>query len=266
MKPYSPPRLRVTGLPLDTGDADWAAAKVREVLASAAPSWLHVVTMNAEMAIQASGHQALARIIGEAGLVLPDGSGVVWAAARRGVPVRKLAGVAFVDTIAASCAATGKGLYLLGAAPGVAAAAAEVLRTRHPGLTIAGTRDGYFTDAEEPAVIEGIRASGAAALLVALGVPRQELWIDRHRRGLGVRVAMGIGGSLDVISGRLQRAPGWMIRLHLEWLYRLVQEPWRWQRMATLLPRFIRAAVAAEKQERYTLEADPGERQGPPTA
>ena len=244
-------RIAVTGLPLDTGDVDWAEAQVREHLAGQG-GCLHIVTMNAEMAIQAADNADLAAIILAAGLVLPDGSGVVWAAARRGRPVRKMAGVAFVEAIARACVATERSLYLLGAAPGVAAAAAEVLQTRYPRLAIAGIRDGYFAPETEPEVLAAIRESGAGALLVALGVPRQEVWISRHGAALGIQVAMGVGGSFDVISGRLQRAPGWMIRLHLEWLYRLVQEPWRWKRMASLLPRFVRAAIASESRERYT--------------
>lgn len=250
------PRIAVTGLPLDTGDAAWAEGVVRERL-QGSTDLLHIVTMNAEMAIQAADNASLADIIRGAGLVLPDGSGVVWAAARRGRPVRKMAGVGFVESIARACVATNRGLYLLGAAPGVAEAAAEVLRTRHPGLAIAGVRDGYFSAGEETAVLEEIRRTGAGALLVALGVPRQEVWIRQHAAALGVQVAMGVGGSFDVISGRLQRAPGWMIALHLEWLYRLVQEPWRWKRMATLLPRFVRAAIASERRERYTGQGDP---------
>ncbi|MBM3266109.1 MAG: WecB/TagA/CpsF family glycosyltransferase [Candidatus Sericytochromatia bacterium] len=244
------PRLRVLGIPVDPIDATRAARLVARHLADGTP--IQVVTINAEMAMNTRADPALAAVIGQAGLVLPDGSGVVWAARRRGARVRKLPGVEFIHEICAACARAGRPLYLLGAAPGVAQAAAEVLAARHKGLEIGGVRDGYFKPEEEDAVLEAIREARPGALLVALGVPRQEFWIARHQAALEVPVAMGVGGSFDVLSGRLRRAPGWMRALHLEWLYRLIQEPWRWKRMLTALPTFAILALASEKQERYT--------------
>lgn len=244
------PRLSVLGMPVDPVDPVRAARIVARHVESGTP--LQVVTINAEMAMAARENADLAVVIRGAGLVLPDGSGVVWAARRRGCKIRKLPGVEFIHELCAVAARARRPIFLLGAAPGVAAAAAEILAARHKGLAIAGVRDGYFTPDQEPEVLEQIRQARPAVVMVALGVPRQEFWIARHLPELGVPVAMGVGGSFDVLSGRLKRAPGLMRKLHLEWLYRLVQEPWRWKRMLSALPTFAILALASERHERYT--------------
>src|SRR5581483_2598296 len=126
---------------------------------------------------------------------------------------------------------TGLGIYLLGARPGVAAAVADWVKAHHPQTEVKGFRDGYFKPEEEPEVIRQIAASGASVLLVAFGAPRQDLWIRRHLRQTGVKVAMGVGGLFDFYSGRIPRAPVWMREIGAEWLYRFIQEPRRmWRR------------------------------------
>lgn len=241
-------RSDVLGLPVDALSLESVLSRVGQHLSSRQP--LRVVTINAEMAMQAHADPELAEIIRGAGLVIPDGSGVVWALRRRGQHVSKLAGVDFVRHLARTCAEGGHRLYLLGAAPGVAAAAAEALTRQAPGLTIAGVRDGFWKPEDEPAVLEAIRATRPDVLLVALGVPRQEKWIARHQEALGIPVAMGVGGSFDVFAERVQRAPAWMQRLHLEWLFRLYQEPWRWRRMAGTLPRFAWLVLRGAKERK----------------
>jgi N-acetylglucosaminyldiphosphoundecaprenol N-acetyl-beta-D-mannosaminyltransferase len=241
-------RSDVLGLPVDPLGLDEALSRVSQHLSDRQP--LRVVTINAEMAMQALADPELAAIIRGAGLVIPDGSGVVWALRRRGLQVAKLAGVDFVRHLARTCAAGGHRLYLLGAAPGVAAAAAEVLQRLNPGLAVVGVRDGFWQPDEEPAVLEAIREARPDVILVALGVPRQEKWIARHQEALGVPVAMGVGGSFDVFAERVQRAPAWMRRLHLEWLFRLYQEPWRWRRMAGTLPRFAWLVLRGAKERK----------------
>lgn len=244
------PRLSVLGMPVDPVDPTRAARIAARHVESGSP--LQVVTINAEMALAGRENPELGTVIRNAGLVLPDGSGIIWAARRRRCKVRKLAGVEFIQELCAVAARAKRPIFLLGAAPGVAEAAAEILAARHKGLEIGGVRDGYFTPEQEPEVLQQIRLAAPAVLLVALGVPRQEFWIAQHQAELGVPVAMGVGGSFDVISGRLKRAPGWMRASHLEWLYRLVQEPWRWKRMLTALPTFAIHALASERHERYT--------------
>jgi N-acetylglucosaminyldiphosphoundecaprenol N-acetyl-beta-D-mannosaminyltransferase len=140
-------------------------------------------------------------------------------------------------------------VFLLGGAEGIAEAAAERLREAVPGLEVAGTQHGYFGPEDEPALIARIRDARPAVLFVAFGIPRQEKWIRAHMDELGVPVCIGIGGSLDVISGRLQRAPVWMRRCGLEWLFRVCQEPWRLPRLKALPQMAWLALKAALKGE-----------------
>lgn len=239
-------RSDVLGLPVDPLGLDEALSRVGEHLRDRKP--LRVVTINAEMAMQAHADPELGAIIRETGLVIPDGSGVVWALRLRGHRVAKLAGVDFVGHLARYCTAGGHRIFLLGAAPGVAETAAAVLKDLNPGLAIAGIRDGFWKPEEESAVLDAIRETRPDVILVALGVPRQEKWIARHQEALGIPVAMGVGGSFDIFARRIRRAPQWMQRLHLEWLFRLYQEPWRWKRMAGTLPRFAWLVLRGVKE------------------
>jgi N-acetylglucosaminyldiphosphoundecaprenol N-acetyl-beta-D-mannosaminyltransferase len=151
-----------------------------------------------------------------------------------------------VDTVvrvAALAAERGYRLYLLGAAPGVAEEAARRLVDAHPGLVIAGTYAGSPAPEEEDAIVARITAAAPDVLFVAYGAPKQDLWIARNLERLRVPVVMGVGGAFDFISGRARRAPAWMQRMGLEWLHRLIHQPWRWRRMLAL-PRFLFAVVA----------------------
>jgi N-acetylglucosaminyldiphosphoundecaprenol N-acetyl-beta-D-mannosaminyltransferase len=162
------------------------------------------------------------------------------AARRLGRPLaERVAGSDLVYHLAGLAARLGQRLFLLGAAPGVAAEAAGILQARYPGLIIAGTYAGSPASAENDALVARINGNAADILYVAYGAPRQDIWIARNRMTLStVRVAIGVGGALDFITGRAVRAPLWLQRLHLEWLHRLWREPWRWRRMLAL-PRFI---------------------------
>ncbi|MDH5536877.1 MAG: WecB/TagA/CpsF family glycosyltransferase, partial [Betaproteobacteria bacterium] len=145
----------------------------------------------------------------------------------------------------------GLSLYLLGARPGVAAAVAENARKRVPQLAIAGHRDGYWAEQDEQSVVSAIRASGADILLVAMGAPRQELWIAKNAPRLGVKVALGVGGLFDFYAGRVARAPLWLRELGLEWTYRLLQEPRRmWRRYVIGNPLFLWRAWRWARGER----------------
>ncbi len=229
-------RGNVLGFPVDAVPSNEALLRVQEACESGSP--LLVVTLNAEMSMQGLRDPELGEVLRQAGLVLPDGSGVVWALRSRGIPVSKLAGVDFLVETAAWAAREHRRVYLLGGAPGIADRAAEELKNRFPGLLVAGTRDGFFQTDQNDSVVETIRASGADILWVALGVPRQEKWLQVHLGATGAHVGVGVGGSFDVLAGKVNRAPGIFQKWHLEWLYRLLQEPWRWQRMCSTLPQF----------------------------
>ena len=183
-----------------------------------------VVTPNAEIAYEALHDENMRTLLNSAELMLPDGAGVVLASKILKTPLKqKVAGVDFADGLLGVLETTGQSLYLLGSKPGVGELAAQKMMQKHPKLKIAGIADGYFQD--ETPVIDKINASGADVLFVCLGAPKQEQFMARHQKALHVKLMAGLGGSLDSFAGTVKRAPKWMIRLNLEWLYRLIKEP-----------------------------------------
>lgn len=149
----------------------------------------------------------------------------------------RVSGVDIVVRLAQVSAQTGVRLYLLGAQPGVAEEAAERLQTRFPGVHIAGCQHGYFPPEAEADIVRQIREAQPDVLCVAMGIPKQEKWIDRHRDALKVPVSIGVGGTFDVLSGRVRRAPLWMQRMGMEWLWRVGHNPRKISKVM-LLPRF----------------------------
>lgn len=201
----------------------------------------YCVTPNAEMAYEALHDQDFCALLNGADLVLPDGAGVVLGAKILKTPLKqKVAGIEFAQNLLPILAETGAKLYLLGSKPGVAEQAAEKMLQKHPTLQICGMQDGYFKD--EEAVIAKINEAEADVLYVCLGAPKQEKFMQRHQADLKVKLMIGLGGTLDGIAGTVKRAPKWMIKLQLEWLYRLIKQPKRLGRMMRL-PKFIFAAV-----------------------
>ena len=172
------------------------------------------------------------QVLQQSSRVLPDGIGVNVGCRMQGVAMRSnLNGTDLFPRLCETLAATGQSIYLLGAQPGRAEATARAMQEKFPGLQVAGTRHGYFGADEDEAVIEAINASGADMLLVAMGAPRQELWLAKHDEALQVPVRMGVGGLFDYYSGSIPRAPLWMREIGLEWVWRLLQEPGRmWKR------------------------------------
>lgn len=207
------------------------------------PEASYCVTPNAEMAYEALYDESFRAILNEASLVLPDGAGVVLGAKILKTPLKeKVAGIDFAANLLGVLEETGGRLYLLGGKPGIAEQAAENMKKTHPKLCICGTADGYFRD--EAPVIARINEARADVVFVCLGAPKQERFMHDHRAELNVRLMIGLGGSLDGFAGTVRRAPKWMIRLQLEWLYRLLREPSRIGRMMRL-PKFVFAAWRA---------------------
>jgi N-acetylglucosaminyldiphosphoundecaprenol N-acetyl-beta-D-mannosaminyltransferase len=199
----------------------------------------HVITLNAEIVYQAQNDPELLRIINSADLVTPDGIGIVWAGRRLGYPFEeRVSGIDMLYLICSQAPRENWKIYFLGAAPGVADEAARQLTHTYPGINICGTHNGYFSEEQLPSIIEEIKALQPDILFVALGAPGQEYWINRFRPSLMVPVAIGVGGSFDVIAGIKSRAPEWMIRANLEWLFRLLKEPSRFKRQLAL-PKFV---------------------------
>ncbi len=193
----------------------------------------YVVTPNPEFILSARKDETFRSVLNGADLALPDGIGVVYAAKILGRPLKGRApGVDFAQGLMERMAKTGDKLFLLGAKPGVAEQAAENLRRAHPNLNICGTHDGYFK--EDGPVVEAIKCAEADVIFVCLGAPKQELWMADNGPKTGARLAVGLGGCLDVFAGNVQRAPEAWQKAGLEWLYRLIKEPSRIGRMAKL--------------------------------
>lgn len=205
-----------------------------------------VVTPNAEIVQQARSDPEFAALIAQADLVLPDGVGVVYASKILGRPLKgRVPGVDFAGALMDRMAKLNKRLFLLGAKPGVAEEAARRLAAQHPGLTVCGVHDGYFR--EDAPVVQAIREAGADVVFVCLGAPKQEKWAAAHGGETGARLLVGLGGSLDVFAGQVDRAPESWQRLGLEWLYRTIRQPSRFKRVAKL-PGFLLSAVGARFQ------------------
>lgn len=240
----------ILGFPVATAGLVAIDGWLRSVLLSDERNCRHVVTLNPEYVMAARRNPQFAAALREADLATADGVGIVLAArAMHGIAIPRITGVELVERLAALSAETQAGLFLLGAAPGVADQAAAQLSERIPGFAVAGTwAEGSPKPADDDETLRRIEASGAAAVLVAYGAPAQVLWIARNHEALaqrGARLAIGVGGSFDYLSGSVARPPGWLRRLGLEWLFRLVREPWRWRRQ-TVLPLFAaRVAIAA---------------------
>ena len=228
-------RINVLGVGFDNVTMDEAVDRGMELLHS--PGTHCVVTPNPEIVQVCRENLAARQAVNGADLVLPDGIGVVKGAKMLGTPLKeKVPGIEFAAGLMERMAAEGRSLYLLGAKPGVAETAGEKLAAKYPGLKIAGTQDGYFQ--EDGPVVEAIRQSGADCVFVCLGAPKQELWMSRHGQATGARLLCGLGGSLDVFAGVVERAPKFWSDHGLEWFYRLCKNPWRAKRMMKL-PLFL---------------------------
>ena len=232
-------KIDVMGLKFDSMTMDEALSRAEALLRGDKAAY--VVTPNAEIAYEALHDGQLREMLNGADLMLPDGAGVVLASKLLRTPVKqKVAGVDFAAELLGILERNGQSLYLLGGKTGIGELAAQKMLEAHPQLRIAGIADGYFQD--EAPVIAKINASGADALFVCLGAPKQERFMVQHQQELHVHLMAGLGGSLDAFAGTVQRAPAWMIRLNLEWLYRLIREPKRFRRMLRL-PKYLWAVM-----------------------
>ena len=205
----------------------------------------HVVTSDANAILRAQEDVEYAGIMRRAHLITPDGYGVIWGARLLNLPIyERVTGVDMVTGICEKAAQHGFSIYILGSAPGIASTAAQKLLEKYPGMRVAGTQHGFYEKegTKEEDVVARIREAKPDVLFVAFGIPKQEKFIARHLQDLDVPVCLGVGGSFDVYSEKLKRAPSYIQRSGLEWLYRVWQEPWRWKRMS-YVPRFMAFAL-----------------------
>lgn len=239
-------RIEVLNVKIDVVTMKEAVSRVEGFIAEKKPHL--VVTPNAEMIMMANQDKDFAQIINGADLVVPDGAGVVWAARYNGdVMPERVAGYDLVQHVLVEAASKKYRIYMLGGAPGIVDRAKEAAEKRYPGVNIVGTRHGFFTKQEEPEIVAAITKSQPDILLVALGVPRQEKWLTEYMNQIKASVAIGVGGTFDVMAGAVRRAPLWMQNANLEWLYRLLSEPKRAIRMLAL-PRFVLRVVAKKNK------------------
>lgn len=232
-------RINILGVWVDGLDQQAALARLTDLIREG--GFHQIVTVNPEFVMRAQQDTIFRNVLNHADLALADGSGIVWAARwlyGPGHVPERIAGVDTVEGLIALAAQHGWRVFFLGAAEGMAEQAAQVLRDRYPTLQLAGTYAGSPSDSEASDIVARVNEGQTDVLLVAYGAPAQDVWIARHRQMLNVRLAMGVGGAFDFIAGETRRAPIWMQRWGLEWLHRLLQQPWRWRRMLAL-PRFV---------------------------
>ena len=236
-------RIDILGVGFDNVTMEEAVSRGKELLD--AEGTHYVVTPNPEIVEACRENPAAAEAVNGADLVLPDGIGVIYGAKMLKTPLKtRVPGIEFGEAMIAYCAESGKKVFFLGAAPGVAEKAAEKLKEKYPGLNVVGTHDGYFK--EDAPVVEQMRASGAELALVCLGAPKQELWMKKNGAQTGAKLMLGLGGSLDVFAGVAMRAPKFYCEHNLEWFYRLMKNPQRIGRMMKL-PLFLIHVAGAKK-------------------
>lgn len=226
-------RVSVLDLPVDAvnfeGVLDWVKRNV------SVPGFKRIVAVNPEKVMAARRDPELKEFLTASDLLIPDGIGVVYAVRLlHGINISRVAGSDLMPAICGLAAQEGFRVFIYGAKPEVNARSVEILKKRFKGLDIAGSGHGYIPDNEMDELVNNINASGADILFVALGSPRQEQWMLKYGPRLNVKVAQGIGGTLDTIAGNVKRAPAFFQKLHLEWFYRLVSNPKRAGRQVVL--------------------------------
>lgn len=235
------PTVNIFGVPISQMSMKDTVTYISRIIDSRTPH--QVITANPIMVMTALQNPEYMRMMKEAELVVPDGTGVVWAAEYVGNPVaERVPGYDLIHELMRVGETKGWKVYLIGASAEVIGAAAARLKELYPKLQLVGYRDGFFGEPEDEEVLRAIRECEPDILLVGRSADKQEPWIAKYKHRLGIPVMMGVGGSFDVLSGKLKRAPRIFQKLRLEWFYRLLQEPWRYKRMLAL-PKFAMKVI-----------------------
>ncbi|MGD1849273.1 MAG: WecB/TagA/CpsF family glycosyltransferase [Cyanophyceae cyanobacterium] len=234
MTPSTIQRASVLGLPvhLSNNYVGWLCDRIE------AGQGTTVVTINAEMAVQGEQDPQLEQVLRGADLVVPDGAGVVLYLKARGYAQSRCPGIELAEAVLAELPRRHWKAWFYGGSPGIGDKAAARLAARYPGLQFAGVNHGFLDEAAIAQQQQQLSSQQPKVILVGMGVPRQEYWIEAHRHLCPRSLWIGVGGSFDIWSGTKERAPKWFCDNNLEWLYRLYQEPWRWRRMSAL-PYFV---------------------------
>ncbi len=228
--------VTILGVPIDQVSMDQALNRIENFIQEGGTHL--VVTADANGIIIAQQDEGFRNLISQADLATPDGAGVLWAAKRKGSSIKeRVSGVDIVEKVCALSAQKGYRIYFLGAEPGIAELAGQKLTEKYPGCNIVGTHHGYFKAEDELKIAQAIAAAQPDVLFVALGMPRQERFIQSTRPIIQAKVAVGVGGSFDVFSGKTKRAPKVMQAIHLEWMWRLLLNPSKFAKVKNL-PKF----------------------------
>lgn len=240
-------RIRILGVPVDMVNYDEAMERFKGFIETDGVSL--IVTPNSEIVVNAGKNPQLMEAIKKAEMVIPDGIGLVYASKILKHPLEeRVTGIDFLGRALKHLSETEKTVFLFGSKPGTAEKAGAKMEEAYPGLKIVGTRNGYFKPEEEEEILQEINEAAPDLLCVALGSPKQELFVLKYKDRLKAKAAIGVGGSLDVWSGDLKRAPEFYRKHGLEWLYRFIQEPSRYKRMAAL-PLFMLKVVFSDKSQ-----------------
>ena len=255
----APQKFSILGLPIHLMNdyVGWLTTRLQSGIGT------HVVTLNAEMTMLCETDEILRAIVKQADLTIPDGSGIVFYLRLYGKKIRRLPGIELAEALLKKAEQGKERVFFYGGAPGVAEAAAQAIRKQHKAINIVGTQHGFIKGAEIEELQKSLIAQQPQLIFVGLGVPRQELWIAENRSLCPQATWIGVGGSLDVWSGIKFRAPAIMANNHLEWLYRLYQEPWRWRRMLAL-PVFVYKAIVQRFTQTNPLSASFPINEAPP--
>ena len=230
-------QIEILGVPVDLVNMQQARQSFEELMSKEGCSL--IVTPNSEIIYNANKDIELKSILRSADLVIPDGIGLIYASKILGHPLQeRVTGIDFLNNTLDWLNENKGSVFLLGGKPGIASLAAEKIKQAFPNLIVAGTHHGYFSSEDEKEIVEMINSSNADFLCVAMGAPKQEKFIARHKQNLKVKAAIGVGGSLDVWAGAVKRAPEFYQKHGLEWLYRLIKQPSRYKRMIAL-PLFV---------------------------
>ena len=222
-------QVTIAGVNIDNLTEDEALALIDKWIQQ--PGSHYMVVVNAAKLVESGRNAELRRAIANADLVTADGMSVVWTSRLFGHPLRqRVTGIDMFERLVGKAADRSASVYFLGARDESVERVVKRFTKDYPNLRVAGHRNGYFTDAEEASVVEEIKRSGADLLFAAMGSPKQDVWIHSHIAATGVRFALGVGGAFDHLSGLSRRAPKWMQRAGLEWLFRLLSEPRRLSR------------------------------------
>jgi N-acetylglucosaminyldiphosphoundecaprenol N-acetyl-beta-D-mannosaminyltransferase len=233
----SPISINILSIPVHdvtmTETLDWIDRFIQE------KSPHQICTVNPEFIMAAQKDAEFMQILNQSALNIPDGVGVLWAAKRLGQPVlERVGGSDLILQIAQRASIVGWKIFLLGGAEGVAEQTATKLRSMFPAIHIVGAYAGSPAIDQEAEIADRVKASSADILFVAYGAPQQDKWIAHNLDRTGAAIGIGIGGSFDFIIGKQKRASKWIQGIGLEWLYRLIREPWRWRRQLAL-PKFV---------------------------